>query len=308
MRSSGGIDVTSSTSSWSSNGVRRLERVRHREAVGHQQKLVRELRRNVEVENGVARAAAAALVEHVLEQGRRRRARPPQEAPLLRVGEVVRGRHVVAADVARAQARQATELERDEAPVVPEQLVAAGAGERDLHVAAHEAEDVPRGKAAAVRLVERPHHREEVVEQLACVDHELVVRRAVALRERTRERELVQRVVLVGREPERVRAQVGVARLREQAHDGARVEPARERARDRDVGEAPARDRCGKRGAQPLDPRVAVEAVVRLEREPVPAAGLGLARLEVDLERMARRQALDTREDRLAPGTKRSVR
>ena len=209
---------------------------------------------------------------------------------------------MVAAHVARAQAREATELERDEPPVVAEQLVAAGAGEPDLHVSAHEAEDVPRRKAAAVRLVERPHHREEVVEQLACVDHELVVLGPVAsasarasgssfssssssdvnpseyvCRSEWPDSASKPTIALESSPPESEHAIGTSARLQRET---ASASAARSRSTH------------ASRSA----------AVVRLEREPVPAASLGLARLEVDLERMARRQALDTREDRVPSG------
>ena len=195
---------------------------------------------------------------------------------------------MVAAHIAAAKRAQPCPLERDEAAIVAEELVAAGPGQADLHVLGHEAVDVPGGKPAAVRLVERPDHLQEIVEQLVRVDDRLVVVGAPALGERARERQLV----VLAREAERVRAHAGAA-LREQRGHGRRVEAARERDGDGDVGERPANDRVAQPSAQ----------LARIARRSPNSSfhqrcDVGTRLLEVVAEHVPRRKPLHAREDR----------
>ena len=103
-----------------------------------------------------------------------------------------------------------------------------------------------------------------------------------------------QRRVLRRREAERVRPRrprppPRAARYR------ARVEPARERHRDRNVGERPAHDRVAQRVAQPLRP-VSRSSGANSSRHQHHVVKLPV--VEVVAERVRRRQAQDPVEDR----------
>ncbi len=239
---------------------------------------------------------AAALVVDALQQ--RRGVRPVDtERALLLVGEVVRRLEVVAAHVAAAKRPQSRLLERDEAAIVAEELVAAGPRQADLHVLGHEAVHVPGGKPAAVGLVERPDHLQEIVEQLVRVDDRLVVVGPPALGERARERQLV----VLACEAERVRAHVGAA-LREQRGHGRRVEPARERDGDGDVGERPANDRVAQTFAQL--PGIAAAPELELP----PALDARHPALEVVAEQVPGGSRFTPARIERSPGTKRRLR
>src|SRR5262249_42029557 len=84
----------------------------------------------------------------------------------------------------------------------------------------------------------------------------------------------------------------------EQREDGARVEPARERAGDRHVGETPARDGVAQTAPQTGDPVGTGRRPVGREPEPVPPPGGELTGVQVDFDQMAGREPLDSGQDR----------
>ena len=119
--------------------------------------------------------------------------------------------------------------------VAAEQLVAALAGERDLHRAGRELRDQVRGERRRVgeRLVERLGEPRQQVDRVRAHD-QLVMVGAVQLGHAARQLELVERALL---EADRERAHAVGALARGQRGERRRVDAARQHHADRDIGD-----------------------------------------------------------------------
>ena len=148
--------------------------------------------------------------------------------------------------------------------VAAEELVAALARERHLHVLGGQLRDEVGRERGRVRerLVERLGERGQEQRRVG-LEHELVVVRAVALGDEPRVGELVERALL---EADRERAERLGALLRGQRGQRRRVDPAREQHADRDVRDEVGADGVAQPRTQLLDQLCLVVVPQRLGR------------------------------------------
>ena len=187
--------------------------------------------------------------------------------------------HVVPREVGRGQvAQRGVGHEAGVFVVAGEQLVAAVAGEYDFHILNGELADAARGheRGVAVRLVAVPQHAGPVVEHVGLHDA-LAVRGAEALRG----------LAGVGRF---VEARIGKADAegagrfahvsRHQRHDGAGIDPAREKGAEGHVGAQPQAHRVVEQIEEFSLPRAEGLRHGCLLREAPPAAGVAAGAID----------------------------
>ena len=114
----------------------------------------------------------------------------------------------------------------DVAPVVSEQFVAAGSRHADFDIAMHELKDIPGRHPPTVRLIQIPHHFEQVTEQIIGLQDQLMMVGPPALRYLSRQRQFIERGSANTDKAKRVRLELSMTTLSKQTHNAGGIQSA----------------------------------------------------------------------------------